>query len=113
MERFISFGASSSSGSSGRAEQPAVSLRSAELPASKIHISSFRDVQCWLAKEHVSNCNSAKAQHIRGAVTELSHPKPEQEDVQPLQSKWQVAREINKKRRPLADVIHELQGESR
>ena len=109
MQSFISSGVSSSSGSSGRAEQPAVSLRSAELPASIIHISSLRDVQRWLAKEHVSNCSSADVQRIREAVTVLSHPKPKQEDVRPLQSKWQVAQQIKKKPKPLADVIHELQ----
>ena len=40
----------------------------------------------------------------------LSRPKPRQEDVQPLQSKWQVARPKDKKRRPLEEVLRKLQG---
>ena len=51
MHRFLSFAASSSSGG---AEQPATSLRSAEQPAtpSQLKIASIRDVQRWLAQKH-------------------------------------------------------------
>jgi hypothetical protein len=110
MHRFMSSAASSSSGraewpatvsgSFSSAEQPAISLRSAEQPATPSHlkISSIRDVQRWLAEEPIASCSSADAQRIREAVAVLSHPKPRKEDVQPLQSKWQVAQKKDKKR---------------
>ena len=44
------------SSSSGRAEQSATSLRSAEQPDLKI--ASIRDVQRWLAAEHVASCSN-------------------------------------------------------
>ena len=95
---------------SGSAEQPAASnvgqpgpmdtavqlatpLRNAEQPATslRLKISSIRDVQRWLAEEHVASWRSVGAQRIREAVAVLAHPKPRQEDVRPLQDKWQVA----------------------
>ena len=106
MKRFLSSAAPSSSGrtetpsSSSSAEQPATSLRSAEQPATPSHLKilSIRDVQRWLAEEPIASCSSADAQRIREAVAVLSHPKPRQEDVRPLQSKWQVAQKKTKNR---------------
>ena len=40
----------------------------------------------------------------------LSRPKPRQEDVRPLQSKWQVAQRKDKKPRPLEEVLREFHG---
>ena len=122
MKRFMSSAASSSSGRArppaavssnvGSAEQPATSLRSAEPPASPCHlkISSIRDVQRWLAEEPIASCSSADMQRIREAVDVLSTSKPRQEDVRPLQSKWQVAQKKDKKPRPLEEVLREFQG---
>ena len=101
MKRFLSSAAPSSSGraeppsSSSSAEQPATSLRSAEQPAtpSQLKIFSIRDVQRWLAEESIARCSSADLQRLREAVAVLTSGKKEQprkEDVQPLQSKWQV-----------------------
>jgi hypothetical protein len=119
------FSASSASSSPGRAEQSATasssaggagesaaSRRSAERPATSLNlkISSIRDVQAWLNGEQVAGCSSAGAQRIREAVAVLSKSKPRQEDVQPLQSKWQVAQKENKAKRPLKDVLQEFEG---
>ena len=76
---------------------------------SAMKISSIRDVQRWVDEEPIASCSSADAQRIREAVAVLSRPKPRQEDVQPLQSKWQVARTKDKKPRPLGDVLEEFQ----
>jgi hypothetical protein len=47
---------------------------------------------------------------VKEAVALLSRvPRPKQEDVQPLQSKWGVARLKEGKRRPLAEVIGEVE----
>ena len=110
MHRFMSSAASSSS---GRAEPPATvssSSSSAERPATPSHwkIVSIRDVQRWLAYDHIASCSSADVQRIREAVAVLSHPKPRQEDVQPLQGKWQVAQKKEKQPRPLSEVLQEF-----
>ena len=122
MQRFMSSAASSSAGraerpatipgSSSSAEQPATSLRMTERPAtpSFSKILSIRDVQRWLAEEPIESCSSADVQRIREAVAVLSRPKPRQEDVEPLQNKWQVSQKKDKKRRRLGDVLQELQG---
>ena len=114
MHRFMSSLASSSS---GRAEQPASAsssslLRSAEQPATPSHLKilSIRDVQHWLADESIASCSSADVQRIREAAAVLSRPKPKQEDVEPLQSKWKVRQQKKgKKRRPLGEVLKEFQ----
>ena len=114
MHRFMSSLASSSS---GRAEQPASAsssslLRSAEQPATPPHwkILSIRDVQHWLADVSIASCSSADVQRIREAAAVLSPPKPRKEDVQPLQSKWQVRQQTKgKKPRPLGEVLKEFQ----
>ena len=109
MKRFMSSAASSSSAraepfatmssSFSSAEQPATSLRRAEQPAIPPHLklSSIRDVQRWLAEEPIASCSSADMQRIREAVAVLSLREPRKEDVQPLQSKWQVAQKKDKK----------------
>ena len=108
MKRFVSSAASSSSArarppaavfsSVGSAEQPATSLRSAEPPATpcRLKILSIRDVQRWLAEETIASCSSTEIQRMREAVAVLSFPKPRQEDVQPLQSKWHAAQKRTK-----------------
>ena len=72
-------------------------------------IDTIHGVLCWLAEDHVASCNSADAQRIREAVAVLSRPNPRQEDVRPLQSKWQVAQKHEKKPRQLPDVTKEPQ----
>ena len=67
---------------------------SAEQPG--FQLQSIRDVQRWLAQKPIASCSSADMQRIREAVAVLSHPKPRQEDVRPLQSKWQVAQKTKK-----------------
>ena len=49
-------------------------------------------------------------ERIKEAVAVLSPPKPKQEEVQPLQSKWQVAQQKCKKRIPLVEVVREFEG---
>ena len=101
---------------SSNAEQPAASLRSAEQPATSLRsaeqpdlkIASIRDVQRWLAAEHVARCSNLDAKRIREAVAVLSQRHPRMEDVRPLQSKWQVAQKKDKKPRPLGDVLQEF-----
>ena len=97
---------SAASSSSGSAERPATtaapsSSGSAARPAIPPHLKilSIRDVQRWLAEEPIASCTSADMQRIREAVAVLSRPKPRQEDVEPLQPKWQVARLIKKRDR--------------
>ena len=77
---------------------------SADQPASKI--SSIHDVKRWLASDHVASCSMVE--RIKEAVAVLSQPRPRQEDVRPLQSKWQVVRKKDGKPRPLKDVLEEF-----
>ena len=88
---FLGLASSSSCGT----EQPATLLCSAEQPAWKT--ASMRDVQRWLAADHVAGCSGVK--RIEGAVAVLSRPLPRKEDVRPLQSKWQVAQQKNRKQK--------------
>ena len=102
MHRFLTSSASSNLGraeqsdtassSAGRVEESSISLCSAEQPviSRRLKMSSIRDVLAWLNGEHVASCSSAQAQRVREAVALLSQPKPKQEDVRPLQSKWKV-----------------------
>ena len=99
MQRFMSSAASSSAGSAERPVRPC-----------HLKISSIRDVQSWLAEEPIASSSSADVQRIREAAAVLSHPKPRQEDVRPLQSKWQVAQTKDKKPRPLGDVVQECKS---
>ena len=66
--------------------------------------------QRWLAQTSIASYSSADMQRIREAVAVLSHPKPRQEDVQPLQSKWQVAQKKKKKTRSLGEILPEFQA---
>ena len=97
--------------SAGRVEESSISRCSAEQPAISrlLKMSSIRDVQAWLNGEHVTSCSSAEAQQIREAVAVLSQPKPRQEDVEPLHSKWQVPHWKNYKKTRLQDVIKILE----
>ena len=112
MQRFMSVATSSSSsraerlatvtGGSSSAEQSATSLPIAEQLDTPAYskILSIRDVQRWLEAEPIASCSGADVQRIREAVAVLSRPKPRKEDVQPLQSTWQVAHwKDNKKKR--------------
>ena len=133
MKRFVASRASSSPAcalelasiavpsSSGSAARPAAtdaisSSASAGRPGTntalskKLSITTLRGVQLWLAEDHMASCTSAETQRISEAVAVLSRPKPSQEDVRPLQPKWQVARQKNKKQRPLEEVLRELQA---
>ena len=101
MQRFMSSAASSSAGSAERPVRPC-----------HLKISSIRDVQSWLAEEPIASSSSADVQRIREAAAVLSHPKPRQEDVRPLQSKWQVAQTKDKKPRPLGAVAPEAKAKS-
>ena len=107
---------SAASSSSGQPDKPATaptstSHSSAEQPATPSHlkISSIHDVQRWMAEEPIASYSSADAQRLREAVAVLSNPKPRKEDVRPLQSKWQVAQQVDRNPRPLRDVIQEFQ----
>ncbi len=85
--------------------------RSAEQPATPSHLKilSICDVQRWLAEESIASCSSADGQRLREAVAVLSRSKTRQEDLKPLQPKWQVSQKQGKKARPLADMIQEFQ----
>ena len=74
---------------------------SADQPASKI--SSIHDVKRWLASDHVASCSMVE--RVKEAVAVLSQPQPRKEDVQPLQSKWQVAQKKDRKPNPLKNVL--------
>jgi len=113
MKRFFASGSSRAersreSPASSSAGQPANSFVSAERPDFKI--ASIRDVQRWLAAEHVVTSSNVDAQRIREATAVLSQCGPRQEDVRPLQRKWQVAQTKDKKPRPLGEVLQEFES---
>ena len=114
MQRFIRPSASSSSGDAAQpASIAATSISdSAERPAAskQLSLTTLHGVKRWLDEDHVASCNRPDAERIKEAVVVLSRSKPRQADLEPLQPKWQVARKHEKKRRPQADVIQELQG---
>ena len=112
MKRFMSSAASSSSATAEPHATMSSSFSSAEQPVASLHlkISSIRDVQRWLAEEHVASWRSVDVQRIREAVAVLAHPKPRQADVRPLQNKWQVAQKKNKASRQLGGVVDEFKG---
>jgi hypothetical protein len=116
MKRFFASGSSRAerlaellgeSPASSSAGQPANSFVSAEQPDFKI--ASIHDVQRWLAAEHVATSSNVDAQRIREAMAVLSQCRPRKEDVQLLQSKWQVAQKKDKKPRPLGEVLQEFE----
>ena len=117
MKRFFASGSSRAerpvelsgeSLASSSAGQLANSFVSAEQPDFKI--ASIRDVQRWLAAEHVATSSNVDARRIREATAVLSQCRPTQEDVRPLQSKWQVAQKKDKKPRPLGEVLQEFES---
>ena len=89
-----------------QADRPDAEAVSVEQPG--LQLQSIGDVKRWLAKEPIASCSTADMQRIREAAAVLSHKKPKQEDVEPLQSKWGVAQKKNKKRRPLEEVVDEF-----
>ena len=101
VHRFLTSSAASTAdtacSSAGGVEEASITLCSAEQPAilRLLKISSIRDVQSWLNEADVAICSSAEAQNILKAVGLLSQPKLRQQDVRPLQSKWNVPRMIN------------------
>ena len=93
----LAFPISDEHGEGGSAVQPALQLR------------SIADMRRWL-ETYCGSTHSADLQRLREAVNILAHPKPKKEDIRNLQSpsKWNVAQQIAKKPRPLADVIKDL-----
>ncbi len=112
------FTSSAASSSSGSAEQPAIihSLAgtSAEQPARETAqplkaLRSITDVQWWLKKNEVVLSSSAEAVRIREVVEALStKPKPRQETIERFFKPWGVQQAIKKRRRPLPELIEEL-----
>ena len=90
-------------------EQPAANsgLSSVEQPAQTF--SSIAAVNRWLTVQAAA-CNTPDIQKLRTAVSVLRQtPKPRQEEVSPLCSSWNVQQQYQKRRRPLATLITELQ----
>ena len=82
---------------SGKAGQPAVKLE------------CLKDVRRWMTTPEVVNSN-LDIGLVKEAVTVLSRaPRPRQEEVRPLQSKWGIARNREGMPRLLLDVIQELE----
>ena len=110
MNRFLALSSSGSaarpaSSSSASAERPGTSTS----PSNQVSITTLRGVQLWLAEDHIATCTSEETQRIREAVAVLSRPKPRQEDLRPLQPKWQVSQSQSKRMKPMADMIQEFQ----
>lgn len=93
---------------SSSAERPANPLSNVQRP--NLKITSIPQSKRWLAEWHVVSCNNANAQCIRETVTILSHLQIRQKDVRSLQKKYHVAWDLEKKLRPLSEVIQELQS---
>ena len=91
-----------------QADRPDTEAVSAEQPG--LQLQSIGDVKRWLAKEPIASCSTADTQRIREEAAVLSHRKPRQEDVQPLQNKWRVAQQKNKKNEDCAPYapIHNI-----
>ena len=86
------------------AEQPA---RVAAQPVKALR--SITDVQRWLKNNEVVLSSSAEVMRIREVVDELSRkPKPRQEAIQRFFKPWGVQQCIKKDRRPLRELIEEL-----
>ena len=112
------FTSSAVSSSSGSAEQPAIinSLAgtSAEQPARETAqpvkaLRSITDVQWWLKNNEVVLSSSAEAMRIREVAEALStNPKPRRETIERFFKPWGVPQFIKKHRRPLPELIEEL-----
>ena len=106
------------SSSSGSAEQPAIinSLAgtSAEQPARETAqpvkaLRSITDVQWWLKNNEVVLSSSVETVRIIEVVEALStKPKPRQETITFFFKPWGVQQAIKKRRRPLPELIEEL-----
>ena len=90
--------------SSGEARDPASSV---EQPAETF--SSIAAVNRWLTVQGAA-CNTPDFQKLRAAASVLTKtPNPRQEEVSPLCSSWNVRQYDQRRRRPLATLITELQ----
>ena len=102
--------------SSGEARDPASSVEppaensapsSGEQPAETF--TSIAAVNRWLTVQGAA-CNTPDFQKLRAAVSVLTKtPNPRQEEVLPLCSSWSVRQKDQRRRRPLATLITELQ----
>ena len=82
-------------------------LISAEQPAMRVEC--LQDVRRWLTTDEVVHSNLDTGP-LNEAVAVLSRsPRPRQEEVRPLQSKWGVTQTKKGKIRPLAEVISEFE----
>ena len=114
MKRFLCHGSSSSSGLANASMVSSGSEAGATTPQSQI--ASIHDVERWLAKESIASSSSPEVQRIREAVAVLLQScrtgSPRRDDVRPLlgPNNWNVANNKDKKPRPIADRIQELQG---
>ena len=117
MDRFFASKHTPSCASSSSAAQPAGESASGDGahkdPGSAeqlaVKLECLKDVRRWMATPEILNSN-LDIGPIKEAVTVLSRaPRPKQEDVQPLQSKWGVAQRKEGKRRPLAEVVGEVE----
>ena len=102
--------------SSGEARDPASSVEqpaentvpsSVEQPAETF--SSIAAVNRWLTVQGAA-CNTPDFQKLRAAASVLTKtPNPRRGEVSPLCSSWNVRQTDQKRRRPLATLIRELQ----
>ena len=105
--------------SSGEARDPASSVEqpaentvpsSVEQPAETF--SSIAAVNRWLTVQGAA-CNPPGFQTLRTAVSVLTKtPNPRREEVSPLWSSWNVRQYDQRRRRPLATLITELQQQA-
>ena len=105
--------------SSGEARDPSSSVEhhaekrvpsSVEQPAETF--SSIAAVNRWLTVQGAA-CNTPDFQKLRAAVSVLTKtPNPRREEVSPLCSSWNVRQYDQRRRRPLATLITELQQQA-
>ena len=100
MDRLFSRKGSSSAASSCSAAQPVIS---------EVKIERVQDVQRWLSTGKVFSGNLEIA-FVREAVAALTRaPRPRAEDVRPHLGKWRVEQMRQRKFRPLAEIIKDLE----
>ena len=96
---------------SDSAEQPAASFEqpAREAAQSVKALRSIPDVQRWLKNNEVVLSSSAEAMRMKEVVGQLSRkPKPRQEAIERFFKPWCVQQRIQKKHRPLSELIEEL-----
>jgi hypothetical protein len=120
MDRFLSRQSAASPGSntaaqpvvtpgSSTAAQPVVTPGSSIAAQPVVKLECLKDVRRWMTTPEVVNSN-LDIGLVKEAVTVLSRaPRPRQEEVQPLRSKWGIAQKREGKPRLLIDVIQELE----